>query len=94
MKSLEFPRHLDDPQPILFWTLDQIIPFATFVVIGMAINRLILCMLIGAVAGWLFTRYRDSKPDGYFIHMTWFYGLLPLKGRACINPFLRTIYPA
>lgn len=89
----EFPRYLDAPQQVLFWTVDQMVPFATLALIGMATKNLMLCLMIGGVAAWAFARYRDSKPDGYLMHLAYWYGMLPLKGRALINPFHRRILP-
>ncbi len=91
--QLEFPRYLDAPQQILFWTADQMVPFATMALIGMATKNLMVCLLLGGVAAWGFARFRDSKPDGYLQHIAYWYGVVPLKGRAAINPFLRRIYP-
>ena len=94
MQSMPFPRYLDAPQRFLFWTVDQIVPFATLALIGMLMKILIVCLVVGFGAAWAFGRFRDSKPDGYLQHMAYWYGLMPLKGRACINPFQRTIYPS
>jgi len=90
---LEFPRYLDAPPQVLFWTLDQVVPFATMALIGMATKTLGLCLVIGGVFAWAFARFRDSKPDGFLPHIAYWYGVLPLKGRAAINPFQRRIYP-
>jgi len=68
-ESLEFPRYLDAPQQILFWTVDQMVPFATMALIGMLTQTLALCLVIGGLAGWGFARYRDSKPDVFLQHI-------------------------
>lgn len=91
--QLEFPRYLDAPQQILWWTADQMVPFAMMALIGMATKTLMLCLLIGGLMSWLFARFRDSRPDGYLQHIAYWYGVLPLKGRAAINPFMRRIFP-
>jgi len=41
-----------------------------------------------------FTRYRDSRPDGFLIHMAYWYGILVPKGRSILSPFHRRIFPA
>jgi len=51
--SLEFPRYLDAPQQILFWTVDQMVPFATFALIGLA-AALALLALAQVLHGVLF----------------------------------------
>jgi conjugal transfer pilus assembly protein TraL len=94
MEAIPFPRYLDAPQRFLFWTVDQIVPFATLALIGMLMKMLFVCVLVGAVLSWGFARFRDSRPDGYLQHLAYWYGLLPLNGRACLNPFFRRIYPS
>jgi conjugal transfer pilus assembly protein TraL len=93
MQQIPFPRHIDAPQRFLFWTVDQMIPFATMALIGMATKTLMVCLVIGGVLGWALARYRDSRPDGYLQHMAYWYGVLPLKGRSAMNPFARTVFP-
>jgi len=92
--SLEFPRYLDAPQQILFWTVDQMVPFATMALVGMLTQTLAVCLVIGGLAGWGFARYRDSKPDGFLQHICYWWGILPLKGRSMTNPFQRRLHPA
>lgn len=92
MERIDFPRHADAPQRILFFTMNQVIPFAGFVVIGMATEQLALCMLAGAVASWFFNRFTDSMPDGYLAHAGFWYLGLASKGRA-VMPHVRRIYP-
>lgn len=93
MENIHFPRYLDAPTRLLFWTVDQIVPFAILALVGMLTKTLFVCLILGAIVSWSFTRYRDSRPDGYLQHMAYWYGLIPLKGRACINPFTRQVYP-
>lgn len=91
--TLEFPRYLDAPQQILFWTVNQIAPLAVMALIGMATGTLAICLVFGGVIAWAYARFIESRPDGYLQHITYWYGVLPLKGRAAINPFHRRIYP-
>lgn len=91
---MHFPRYLDAPTRILFWTLDQIVPFSTMALVGMLTKKLLICLVLGGLISWGLTKFKDSKPDGYLMHMLYWYGLLPLKGRSFLNPFFRRIYPA
>ena len=93
MEPIHFPRDLDSPQRFLFWTFDQMVPFSTLVVVGLVMEMLLISVVLGAILAWAFARFRDSRPDGYLQHAAYWYGLLPLKGRAVGNPFLRRIYP-
>lgn len=93
MDAVPFPRDIDAPQRFLFWTFDQMVPFSTLVVVGLMMEMLFVSIILGAALSWAFARYRDSKPDGFLQHAAYWYGLLPLKGRAVLNPFQRRIYP-
>lgn len=94
MEPIPFPKDVDAPGRFLFWTFDQVVPFALMALIGMLTQMLFICLIIGGALSWAFSRYRDSRPDGYLQHAVYWYGILPLKGRAAVNPFQRTIYPS
>lgn len=91
--QLKFPRHMDQPTRLLFWTIDQIVPFSTLMLVGMITGTLLTSCLLGIAIAWGLSRYRDSRPDGYLQHMAYWYGVVPMKGRTALNPFERKVYP-
>lgn len=93
MNAVEIPTDLDAPKRILFWTIDQAIPFSVFFVGGMLAGKLLYGIAIGVAVSWVLDKYRNSRSDGLMQHFLWYYGVLPLKGRAVINPYIRRIYP-
>lgn len=93
MEPIPFPKYVDAPQRLLFWTTDQVMPFAVLVVIGVIVNSLFLCMILGIGLSWVFTRYRESKPEGFLVYLSYWYGILVPKGRCVVNPFLKRILP-
>lgn len=94
MEPIRFPKYIDTPQRLLFWTADQMVPFSVIVVIGMLMKSLFLSIIVGCLVSMAFTRYRDSRPDGFLIHMAYWYGILVPKGRSILSPFHRRIFPA
>jgi conjugal transfer pilus assembly protein TraL len=50
-------------------------------------------MILGFVATSFYRRYRDGHPDGYFLHMAYYYLGYPLKGRSFVNPFIKEFLP-
>lgn len=94
MDGIDIPTYLDAPKRMLFWTIDQIIPFAIFAVLGMMAGKLFLGMVLGCVISWGMDKFKNSKSDGLLLHFAYFHGLMPMKGRAAVNPFVRTIPPA
>ncbi len=90
---MQFPRYLDAPPRFLFWTFNDLIPFAAAALLGILADSLLSGMLIGVVLAWFFRRYQDTKPNGYVQHVAYWYGVLPMSGRTAINSFIRAIYP-
>lgn len=93
MNAVDIPTDLDAPKRILFWTIDQAIPFSIFFVGGMLAGKLLYGIAVGVAVSWALDKYRNSRSDGLMQHFLWYYGVLPLKGRAVVNPFIRRIYP-
>jgi len=62
-------------------------------IVGMVTDTLLMSLLIGGILGWGFARFQGSKPDGYLQHLAYWYGVIPLKGRAVMNPFVRQVWP-
>ena len=94
MDGIDVPTFLDAPKRMLFWTIDQIVPFAIFCVGGMMIGKLFYGMVVGVVMSWAVDRFKNSRSDGLILHFAYFYGLIPMKGRAAINPIVKTVPPA
>lgn len=94
MDPIIIPTHLDAPKRLLFWTVDQVIPFSIMFVIGMMAGRLFFGIVCGVAVSWALEKYKNSRSDGLMQHFAYWYGLAPIKGRAAINPFARRIYPA
>lgn len=94
MDPIQIPTHLDAPKRLLFWTVDQVVPFAVLFVVGMMAGKLFLGILGGIVLSWMLEKYKNSRSDGLMQHFAYWYGVVPLKGRSAINPFIRRIFPA
>jgi conjugal transfer pilus assembly protein TraL len=93
MEAIPFSRHNDMPQKFLFWQIDQVVPLATAIFIGVMTQNMFLYSAMGFFVAWGLGRWRDSRPDGYLQHMLYWYGIVPLKARCAINPFVRKFFP-
>lgn len=95
MDRVPFPRDVDAPQRFLLWTMDQFIPFAAFLGLGIFFHALFTAIVLGFIVSWGFARFKDSKPDGFLVHFCYWHGIIPSskKLRIGINPFIRRIYP-
>lgn len=93
MEPIPFPTYADTAQRLLIWTPDQIVPAAAAFGIGIVTDSVTLSVPIGLLLSWAYSKYSAGKPDGYLVHAAYWYGLLPIKSRAAINPFIRRILP-
>jgi len=94
MEGVAVPIHLDAPKRMLFWTVDQVVPFALLFMVGMMAGRLFFGIVAGCVFSWSIQRFKNARSDGLMQHFAYWYGVAPLKGRSIINPFIRRIFPA
>lgn len=92
MTHIELPRYVDDPPHLLLWSADEIAPLAIGLVVGVMLSQALIFTLIGLVLTKAYARYRDGKPDGYFLHVLYWIGALPTSARTIPNPFAREFH--
>ena len=93
MSDVPFPRYNELPPKFLWFSIDQAVVVGTGIVLGALGGYLIYSLTATSLVAWLLGRWRASRPEGYFNHMLYWYGLIPIKGRLAINPFVRLIFP-
>jgi conjugal transfer pilus assembly protein TraL len=90
MARVEMPAYIDDPVHILIWSADEAAPILIGLMLGVLIGQITLCVVTGILATKLYSKYRDARPDGYIMHLIYWYGFLPTKARSIPNPFARS----
>lgn len=93
MKAVKIPQRIDDPPHLLLWSADELAPMLIGLTVGIVIGKAFICFLGGLLITNLYRRYRDSRPDGYMLHIIYWIGLLPTKGKSMINPYNRRFLP-
>ncbi|WP_170113355.1 type IV conjugative transfer system protein TraL [Ahniella affigens] len=94
MSDHRIPTLVDVPTQFLFLRADEAAPALCLIGAGIAFNFLIMS-LVAAIALVLLTRkYRNARPDGYLLHMLWWYGFGGGRGRFARRSFVRAIFPA
>ena len=88
--SYRVPRRINDPMIALIFDVDQLGP--SFILAGL--GNLLGATLYGAIAGvfwfWLSGYIKRNYPDGFLVHLCWFYGFLPFGDtRAMPDPLKR-----
>ncbi len=74
------PRYIDDPPTILFWDLEEFVLLCIFVVIGFITGNLTQFGIIGMIVSKVVGKFKQDKSDGYFLHILYWWGIMPLKG--------------
>lgn len=98
---LQVPRHLDDPRMVLLWTSDDVAPIFFGVLAGVVLGGMltfVVCTVAGFAMVYALRRFRNQRPQGYFKHMLWWYGLIPFgllgkQSARALNPFERRVLP-
>lgn len=66
--SRVIPRFIDDPPPILAWRADDILPMGLGLMIGIVIEQIAICVVVGWISTRFYRRMRESTPDGWLRH--------------------------
>lgn len=86
------PRRIDDPPQLLLWQADELGPVALGLCLWIATDQWIF-LIVGLVFVRFYRKFRDSKSDGYFLHLMYKAGFLSGKGRSVLNPYIRRLIP-
>lgn len=94
MKLVKIPERVDEPPSMLLWSMDELVPPILFFLAGMILfDAGMKCMLLGFVVSYIYRRFRDSKPDGYLLHMMYWHGVPMFRSKTMLNPFIKRFFP-
>ena len=80
------PRHVDDTKSVLGMSINTIVAIGAGLVVGVVIDKMMICLLAGVVVAKLQGRYIDSQPDGFLLHWLYWTSLVPLGNAARSAP--------
>lgn len=86
-EPVKLPREVDDPPLMLMWSADELITFFICFFIGFLLERVLIFVVIGYFVVKVVRRYRNSRPDGYIIHLMYWIGVPLGKSRTLPNPY-------
>lgn len=81
MQEIKVPQTLNDPPLAMIFNAYQLMTVLGFAMIGSIIDQLLIMTIVGWLAGTLFTRFSDKKPDGFLRHQMYYWGLPVLSPR-------------
>lgn len=94
MKAVRMPQTLDDQFYILMWPADELLPAMFVFVLGVLLNQKLVCLALAVVITKLFRRMKEGNPDGFLLHLGYWYGLIGGgKAYTLPNPYIREFVP-
>lgn len=93
MKPIQIPDRIDDPPHLLLWSLDEMAPPLVLLIIGVIMGTPMKLFFAGFILTYIYRRFRESKPDGYMLHLLYWYGVPFTRSRLMLNTFIRRLYP-
>ena len=93
MQPTKIPVRADDPPYMLLWSADEIMPIVLGLGLGIIIEQVFICVVIGAVIANLYKRFRDIHPDGYLFHLAYRYGFGFCRSKSMLNPYIKRLIP-
>lgn len=93
MDPILLPKYIDDPITLLIWSADEFVPFSAVLLIGMLIGQLTIALILSALVIKAYRRFRDNRPDGFPLHVAYWWGLLPSSALSVPNPYIRRFLP-
>jgi conjugal transfer pilus assembly protein TraL len=91
--SIPLPKYIDDPITLLIWSADEFVPFSAVLLIGMLMGQLTMALIFSALVIKAYRRFRDNRPDGFPLHVAYWWGLLPSSAISVPNPYIRKFFP-
>ncbi|MDN5862784.1 MAG: type IV conjugative transfer system protein TraL [Salinisphaera sp.] len=88
-EELKLPRTIDDPPQILLWSSDELVPIILGILIGVMTGHFLILFLLGLLVWRLIRRFKDSRPEGYMLHLLYWIGIPIGKARLLPNPYRR-----
>lgn len=80
-EGMQIPQYIDNPPQWMWWESDEIAPIGVLIGIGMITHTLTLCIFLSWGFYKLFLYFKGRHLRGYFAHIAYRIGLVPLNRR-------------
>lgn len=88
-EALVLPRHVDEPPIMLMWTSDEVGSFFFIFIMGFMLEQIILSLVLAYFTVKMVRRFKNIKPNGYLVHMLYWFGVTISEARTLPNPYER-----
>ncbi|MBE6423085.1 type IV conjugative transfer system protein TraL [Succinivibrio dextrinosolvens] len=92
-KPIEIPQHQDDPQWIMIWPMDELLPIVFGFCFGLLIGQVLICSAVGLGIAKAYKFAKSSRHKGFVLHWLYGHGLLWTKNRTLKNTYNRKFIP-
>jgi len=79
MRQVAIPRNVDEPLPVLFFEVDEVIVFVVCVLVGIVTRELTYTVIASIFVVRAFSRWKNGKLPGVLAHMVFWYGIFALN---------------
>lgn len=76
-KPIRIPDMVDEMDHFLIWQLDEIMIVGVGAIVGILIESPMIGLVVGLVLKSFYTKSKEGKPRGYFLHKVRDLGLFP-----------------
>lgn len=73
MDRYTIPSHLDDPELIGFWTLDEFLAMAIPFVWGILTQHILIGLMVSGLGWWGFRKLKAGKASSWVLHMAYWH---------------------
>lgn len=93
MKPTQIPTHQDDPQWIIIWPIDELLPVVACGCVGILMSQAAIMLAIGYLVSRAYHRAKDTKPNGFVEHWAYSKGVSFCRSKTMKNTFNRRFIP-
>lgn len=79
MRHYRMPRNVDDPLPVLFFEVDEVVVFVVCMLFGIITRELTYSVIVGIFVTRSFSKWKNGKLPGVLAHMAFWYGIFSLN---------------
>ena len=94
MKPIEIPQHQEDPQWIIIWPIDELIPIMLAIGFGVFFEQVLLLLIIGYGVSRAYRTAKATRQNGFIQHWLYSKGIYPFTTTKTLkNTFTRKFIP-
>ena len=93
VRSLRFPKSIDEADQVLLWSMDEFIIVAGMFGLGVVFRQLTFAVIAIIVFVKVYRRFREGNQPGFGLHFAYWYGFAGHETVTIRNPFTRRYLP-